>query len=55
MKVDSVFIGRNGIVQADASECLSQINFIFFMHITWVLLSKLRSSVSAETRKYRYR
>ncbi|KAI9564584.1 putative G-protein coupled receptor [Daphnia sinensis] len=31
------------------------VNLIFFLHIAWVLLSKLRSSVSAETRKYRYR
>jgi len=31
------------------------VNFIFFLHIVWVLLSKLRSSVSAETRRYRYR
>jgi len=29
------------------------VNFFFFLHIVWVLLSKLRSSVSAETRKYR--
>lgn len=32
-----------------------QLNFVFFMNIVRVLLLKLQSAVSIETRKYRYR